>query len=90
MKRVRLIIFGDVVGVGFRAWALRVTKGLSLVGWVTNKQDDTVEIVAEGTREHLEDFLAQCRRGPELAVVKDVDVKWEDATNEFVSFEVVY
>lgn len=42
MKRARLVIFGDVQGVGFRAWAVRQAKELGLVGWVKNREDDTV------------------------------------------------
>lgn len=90
MKRVHLIISGDVQGVGFRSWVLRVARELGLVGWVTNREDDTVEIVAEGKQLDLEDLLARCRRGPELAVVKAVDVRWEQATGEFMSFVVIY
>lgn len=90
MKRVHIIISGDVIGVGFRAWALRAARELNLTGWIKNREDDTVEIVAEGKQLDLEDILARCRRGPELAVVKSVDVRWEEATGEFLSFEVVY
>lgn len=90
MKRIRCIVSGDVVGVGYRAWARRQAKGLELVGWVKNREDKTVELVAEGTRESLEEFIALCRRGPDVAWVKHVDVSWQKATGEFVGFEVVY
>lgn len=90
MKRVRLIISGDVHGVGFRAWALRFAQGKLLTGWIKNRSDGTVEVVAEGSHNVLKDFVAACHHGPELAWVKKVDATWTRASGEFVNFSVVY
>ncbi|MBI5619897.1 acylphosphatase [Candidatus Gottesmanbacteria bacterium] len=90
MQRVRLIISGDVVGVGYRAWALRAAQSKGLVGWVKNRQDRTVELVAEGPRQDLEELVKQCQHGPEVAWVEKVDAEWGKATGEFMGFAVVY
>ena len=90
MHRVHLIISGDVVGVGFRAWTLRLARSKSLTGWVKNREDGAVEIVAEGPRAALEDFVKACQHGPEVAWVQHVDVSWQEARCEFVGFEVLY
>ncbi len=90
MKRVRLIISGDVQGVGFRAWALRQAQDLKLTGWVKNREDGAVEVVAEGARNDLEELIKRCQHGPEVAWVENVDAEWQNSTNEFVSFDVVY
>ncbi len=90
MHRIHLIISGDVIGVGYRAWALRQAQGKHLVGWVKNREDKTVELVAEGRRQDLEELIKQCQHGPEIAWVKRVDVKWGKATGEFMNFNVVY
>ena len=89
MKRVRLIIAGDVQGVGFRAWTLQHCKNTSCTGWVKNRDDGAVEVLAEGPIEELENLIACCQDGPEVALVNEVNVKWEDATGEFNRFEVV-
>ena len=89
MKRVHLIISGDVQGVNFRAWARGLAQG-KLVGWIKNRKDGAVEVVAEGSRDALEDFVAACQHGPEIAWVEKVNVEWQEATGEFVRFEVVY
>lgn len=89
MKRVHLIICGDVQGVNFRSWARGIAQG-KLVGWVKNRDDGTVEIVAEGSRGALEDFFTACQHGPDVAWVERVDVEWEEASGEFVNFSVVY
>ena len=90
MKRVHLIISGDVVGVGFRSWTLRLARTLSLTGWVKNREDSAVEIVAEGPRNALEDLVSACQKGPEVAWVENVRTTWEEATGEFLGFEVLY
>lgn len=89
-ERVHLIIFGDVQRVGFRSFVLRQAQDLRCVGWVKNREDGAVEVVAEGPKEKLEELVRVCKRGPDVAWVKQVDVVWEDATNAFESFDVVY
>lgn len=90
MKRVHLIISGDVQGVGFRAWVRGQAKELNLMGWVKNREDGAVEIAAEGKKEDLEVLIKHCKKGPDVAWVEHVDVSWKKASYEFVSFEVVY
>lgn len=66
-------------GVGFRAATLQTARALELVGWVRNRPDDSVEVLADGddsALKRLEEFL---RRGPPAAHVRAVDVSWESA-----------
>lgn len=88
VSRVHLIISGDVIGVGFRSWARRQAQDLNLVGWVTNRADDTVELVADGPKEKLESLIRLCRVGPDVAEVSDIKIDWEEPKGEFLSFEV--
>jgi len=90
VKRVVLVVSGDVVGVGFRSWTLGIARKLSLNGWVKNRQDGSVEILAEGTKNALEQLIKECQHGPDIAWVNHVEIAWTNATGEFVTFEVVY
>lgn len=90
MKRVHLVISGDVQGVGFRAWVVRQAKELSLTGWVKNREDGAVEVIAEGLKHDLEEFIKCCHDGPELSWVESIDTQWQEATGEFVHFAIVY
>ncbi|MDM7275336.1 MAG: acylphosphatase, partial [Thermoprotei archaeon] len=65
----KIKVYGEVQGVGFRAWAARRALKLNLKGYVANEPDGTVTIVAEGPREAIEKLLEECKRGPPLAVV---------------------
>lgn len=90
LKRLRLIISGDVVGVGFRSWVQRCASQMRLTGWVKNREDRTVELVAEGERDALEKFLTACKKGPDVSWVEHVDITWLPATSKFLDFEVIY
>ncbi len=85
-EQVHLIVSGVVQGVGFRAFTLSVAHRAGVVGWVRNRPDGTVEIVAEGEREQLQSFISAIRRGPISARVDNVAEEWREATGEFTTF----
>jgi len=73
MTALRLVVRGRVQGVGFRAWAVRTARALSLHGWVRNRRDGSVEILAAGEPDALERLVASCRRGPPGAWVSELE-----------------
>ena len=89
MKSIHIIITGDVQDVGFRAWAKRQARELDLMGWVKNRKDSSVEIVAEGKRGQLDELIKRCNLGPEASWVENVTVSWEEGSDSFVSFDVI-
>lgn len=88
--RLHVKVYGIVQGVGFRYFAKREAKRLKLSGWVRNNADGSVEVLAEGEREALEEFLSLLQKGPTFAVVKRVDYSWESPRGEFSDFNIVY
>ena len=86
--RLKLIISGRVQGVCYRWFTRDTAVELGLTGWVRNLPDGTVETVAEGEKEKLEQLLGWCRRGPDLARVTDIQAEWEEATGEFQDFSI--
>jgi acylphosphatase len=72
MAAARLIIIGRVQGVGFRGWACRAAFPLNLRGWVRNRADGSVEILAIGEDAAIDELVAACRRGPRMAAVDDL------------------
>jgi acylphosphatase len=86
ISRMHAIVEGRVQGVGFRYYVVDMAQSLGVSGWVRNRWDDTVEVIAEGNRDILEKLLAGLRRGPRAAYVSNVQVDWEPATGEFKSF----
>ncbi len=74
MNTIRLRISGAVHGVGFRVFVLREARALALKGWVRNRADGTVEVLAAGGQAALETLVARCREGPFGARVENVSV----------------
>lgn len=74
----RLCIRGRVQGVGYRYWTVGQARALGLRGWVRNRADGSVEVLAAGSDDSLELFIIACRRGPRGARVESIDV--EDAS----------
>ena len=90
MRRVCIVVHGSVQGVLFRANARRIALSLGLKGYAKNMLDGSVEVVAEGPEAKLNELIDYCKKGPEMAEVKKLDVKFEEASNEFDGFEVRY
>jgi acylphosphatase len=86
--RLHAIVRGFVQGVGFRYFVLERVTGAGLRGWVRNRGDGTVEVVAEGPRPVLERLLQELRRGPRSATVTEVEVDWQPARGDLPAFRV--
>ncbi len=87
-RRVHAHVTGVVQGVSYRASTRRQAERLGLTGWVRNRDDGSVELVAEGPTEALARLIEWCRRGPPLAEVTGVQCEWHPATGEFSQFEL--
>jgi acylphosphatase len=73
-KTVRLRITGRVQGVGYRLWATHIAACLGLRGWVRNRSDGSVEVLATGILENVAALVEACRQGPSGARVTAVTV----------------
>lgn len=88
--RIHVIVSGVVQGVNFRHYTAREAESLGATGWVANRWDGTVEVVAEGTRASLQALLDWLGHGPPSATVTGVQADWEQATGEYTAFHVRY
>ena len=79
----RFVVSGRVQGVGFRYFALDAARRDGLQGYVTNRDDGSVEAVAEGEAEAVERFERALRRGPSRSRVEHVIV--DDVTPQMAS-----
>ena len=87
---LRLIIEGRVQGVWFRESTRKEAERIGVCGWVRNRPDGSVEVVAEGPEEKVRTLAAWCRHGPPSARVARVRETQEAYQGEFTGFDVVY
>ena len=88
-KRIQLLIRGRVQGVYFRAAAMREARRLGITGWVRNRPDGCVELLAEGEEDAIKELSSWANHGPSAARVDGVDIRWRGYTGEFPEFQIV-
>jgi acylphosphatase len=89
VERLELRITGRVQGVGFRWHAREEALRLELTGWVRNRTDGSVQLVAEGERVPLTVLADWARRGPTGARVEACDAVWSAAAGKLAGFRIV-
>lgn len=70
----RLLVTGQVQGVGFRVNCARQADRLGVQGSVRNLDDGSVEVIATGPPELVDQLTEWCREGPRGARVEAVTV----------------
>ncbi len=91
LASVRIVVYGYVQGVFFRAFASRQATKLGLSGYVRNlSTGETVEVQAEGERKQLEKLIGFLEMGPPPARVKRVVTSWSKYTGSYFGFSIKY
>lgn len=90
IRRVRLEIYGRVQGVFYRASTREKAQELGLCGWVRNRRDGSVEAVAEGPDEMVDELVQWAHTGPTQARVDRVEIAEQEAltARELTGFEI--
>ncbi|MDQ2817055.1 MAG: acylphosphatase [Candidatus Eremiobacteraeota bacterium] len=86
--RFHLVVRGRVQGVCYRAAAADKAAALDITGWISNRTDGSVEIVAEGSADRLGEFYRWCRSGPPGAHVTEAHGSTTEGRGEFESFSI--
>ncbi len=68
----RYVISGRVQGVGFRWFVEREAAQIGIAGWVRNRDNGDVEVMATGTREQHNALRSRLQEGPRAARVDQV------------------
>jgi acylphosphatase len=74
--------------VGYRFFAQRAAARHQVVGYVRNCPDGTVEALAEGAPNSVEEFKHDLATGPHGAVVSQVEEISLDPTGTYSSFRI--
>lgn len=73
VKRTRVVVHGRVQGVFFRDSTAEEAEKRGVAGWVTNRNDGSVEAVFEGESDAVRAMVDFCRQGPSAADVERVE-----------------
>lgn len=83
-------IFGFVQGVNFRTSVCNLARELNLTGWVKNREDGSVEVLAQGREEPLQKLISFLKKGPTLAKVDKVKIIFRYPLTKFENFSISY
>lgn len=89
LVRRHIICTGHVQGVFFRATAADLSRGFSVVGYVRNLPDGTVELVTEGSTQQIDAFLGSIARHFEGQITR-VQSTAQPVRGDESSFEIRY
>ena len=93
MIEARINVSGSVQGVGYRSFCKHVADHVGVKGLAHNLRDGSVEVVAQGTHDQVDEFVRELEdRKPLWADVKEVKVlekrKLGAGENTFIFFEI--
>lgn len=87
MQTIRIKVEGRVQGVFYRQSTQEKALKLGIKGTVRNCEDDSVEIIATGTKEQLDNLISWCWKGPPKANVTNV-ITQELSLQPFNNFSI--
>ena len=89
MNRVRIKVVGKVQGVCFRRCTLEKANELGLTGYVGNRDDGSVEILAQGGDSAVAQLIEWCHRGSPAAEVTQVLVDEDQDNDIYLDFSII-
>ncbi|MFH1307037.1 MAG: acylphosphatase [Candidatus Micrarchaeota archaeon] len=91
MKQAKIIMYGNVQGVGFRFLAQRIGRQIGVRGWVRNEDDGTVIALVEGEEEKIIEFAKRIKNihssfGPD---VEKLEIKYKKEIKNYTCADFV-
>ncbi|MEM3421154.1 MAG: carbamoyltransferase HypF [Candidatus Hadarchaeum sp.] len=89
MERAEIQVSGIVQGVGFRPFVYRLAIKHRLLGFVRNMGDAGVQIVVEGDKGKILEFIQALRsEKPPLSRIESLAIFWQPPSKQFQDFQV--
>src|SRR3989338_5519517 len=57
LETARILVFGNVQGVGFRAYAKQIARNMQIIGFARNLDDGSVEIYVQALKPTISAFI---------------------------------
>ncbi|MDP2845228.1 MAG: acylphosphatase [Candidatus Methanoperedens sp.] len=86
MKRLTMVVSGNVQKGGYRDIIIRLGMALGLRGYAENLPDGRVKIIAEGNEKKLELLKESADIKNALISVENIEDSFSEATDEFSGF----
>ena len=84
-----IVFVGRVQGVGFRFTALRIADRYKLRGWVRNALDGTVEMIAQGSSEALDNCIRDIQESF-AGYIRETNIEEVPANPQYNDFKITF
>jgi acylphosphatase len=89
IEKVRIDVFGRVQGINFRFMVKKFADELGLRGYVLNKNDGSVEIVAQGIKMDIDKLMNWVKSSPGFSSVEGIKVNKISNAEKFKEFKIL-
>lgn len=89
MQTKQFFVFGRVQGVGFRFFTLQEAKQIGVTGYVKNREDGSVAVVAQGSEAQIQQLRLWLSKGPRTSQVERVIEQNYQANERFEQFVIL-
>jgi len=86
MQQLTIEVYGRVQSVGFRSFVKSKADTLGITGYVMNRADGSMFILAQGGKEVLDQLLKIVHKGPTFSKVERVSFFWKEPSNNYRKF----
>ena len=84
-----IIFKGRVQGVGFRYTSYRAANSNQLTGWVKNLPDGSVEMLAQGQEQDIDDCINDIKESFG-SYIRDIQINELPCNPRYTSFDITY
>jgi len=82
VKTIKVLVSGNVQGVGFRYFVKSYADNLKVSGYARNLPDGRVEALLQGDGVSIDTLLNHIKKGPRFSSVASVD--WDEVENAVI------
>ena len=86
--QLHILVSGRVQGVGFREFVRRSAERFGVCGYAKNLVSGDVEVVADGSKLALDEFLVLLEKGPPAGRVDRVQIVNHQCGGEYTGFDI--
>lgn len=86
--QLHILVSGRVQGVGFREFVRRSAERFGVCGYAKNLVSGEVEVVADGSKLALDEFLVLLEKGPPAGRVDRVQIDKHEFGGEYTGFDI--
>jgi acylphosphatase len=90
LLQLQIIVEGRVQGVGYRYFTQMKAVQYGIHGWVKNRSDGKVEMITSGTKDNLDKFVEDIRRGNPFSIVENIEINEIETEEVYQSFTIKY